>query len=176
MYNYKKINFGFIVLCSDNAISLLGCTVKSIKRKYDEVPIICVTDKGSKIKDIKDMEKICPTFKGKDTYSSLINVGFKNTKAEWNFIIFAGTTVRRGLDIKFSKFIEDEKDILFPIADGQSNFIDGTMNGLLINKETFKVVGKIDEKGSFDKVKTLWAAKAIEKGCRFKALSNTKMC
>ena len=137
---------------------------------------ICATDDSAKPRDIKEMKDICPTFKGKNTFSSLINVGMKNAKSEWNFIIFAGSTVRQRLDEIFFVFVDSNKDVLFPIAEHKFDFINGTLNGLLINKQTFKEVGDIEETGGLEFVKTIWACKAVEKGCRFKAISGAKIC
>lgn len=176
MYEYKKLDFGFVILCSERAVKLLQCTANSIRNRYPQVPYICSTDKSSTARDIKEMKDICPTFKGKETYSSLINTGVKNSSTEWSFIVFAGSTIRRNLNLRFFNFVEDEKDILFPIADNKAEFINGTLNGLFINKNTFKQIGNIEEKGSLEKVKAIWAAKAINKGCKFKAIANTKIC
>jgi hypothetical protein len=176
LYVKKKLDYGFIILCHDNNIGLLKSTANSIKRRYEGVPYICITEKDAKTIDIKSMKDVCPTFKGKSTFSSLINSGMKNTKAEWNFIVFAGTTVRSRMDEKFFLFINSKKDVLFPIADNKTDFVSGTLNGLLLNKETFKEIGDIEENGSLDYVKTMWACEAIQKGCNFKAIANTKIC
>ena len=119
---------------------------------------------------------ICPTYKGKGTYSSLINVGMRHTLADWNFIICAGATVRWKMDRKFSYFIESEKDILFPIAENKIYFAEATLNGLLINKNTWKEVGEMNDDGSLEMVKILWALSAIDKGVKFKAIAGSKIC
>ena len=176
MHQYKKLNFGFIILCSERAVKLLQGTSNSIRRKYPGVDYICATDDSAKARDIKEMKEICPTFKGKNTFSSLINIGIKNSKADWNFIVFAGSTIPPKLDLRYFNFIESEKDILFPIVESKSDFISGTLNGILINVETFKSIGNIDNEGGLEYVKTLWACRAISKGCKFKAIANIKIC
>ena len=176
MYQYKKLEFGFIVLCSERAVKLLQGTVNSIKRRYPGVDYICATDDSAKARDIKEMKEICLTFKGKNTFSSLINIGVKNAKTKWSFIVFAGSTVPPKLDLRYFKFVESEKDILFPIVEGKSDFVSGTLNGILVHNETFKSVGNIENDGGLDFVKTIWACKAIEKGCKFKAIANIKIC
>lgn len=176
MYQYKKLNFGFVILCSERAVKLLQSTANSIRRKYPGVDYVCATDDSANARDLKEMKNICPVFKGKNTFSSLINTGIKNAKAEWNFIVFAGITIPPKLDLRYFGFVEDKKDILFPIVENKSDFISGTLNGILINKETFKYVGNIDNEGSLDFVKTIWACKAISKGCKFKAIANIKIC
>jgi hypothetical protein len=176
IYENKKLNYGFIILCSDRAVKLLQSTARSIKNRYEGIPYICATDDSAKDRDLKEMQEVCPTFKGKDTFSSLINTGIKNSKTEWNFIVFAGSTIRPRLDLRFFVFVENESDILFPIAENKYDFISGTLNGILINKKTYKKIGNIGEEGSLEFVKTIWACKAIEKGCTFKAIANTKIC
>jgi len=176
MYDYKELNYGFIILCSEHKINLLTTSVNSIKRNYNDVPLVCISDNTANNNDLLEMKKLCPTYLGKDTFSSLINVGIRHAPADWNFIICAGTSVRGRLNDKFSLFIENDKDILFPIANKRFNFIDGTINGLLINKKTFKCVGDMGEDSNFEHVKISWAIKAIEKGCIFKAIANSKLC
>lgn len=174
---FKKniFDYGFIILCSERRINLLLSTANSIKNRYPGVPYICVTDDSAKSIDLKEMKSICPTYKGKNTFSSLINVGVKNAKPDWNFIVFAGSTIRSKLNERFSIFIEDEKDILFPIVDQKYDFINGTLNGLFFHKNVMKEVGKIEEEGSLEFVKTMWAGNAIAKGYRFKAIASTRV-
>lgn len=176
LYQHKKLDFGFVILCSERAVKLLQCTANSVRKRYPGVDYICCTDDTAKPRDIKEMKEICPTFKGKDTFSSLINVGIKNSKSDWNFIVFAGSTVPSKLDLRYFYFIESEKDILFPVVERKWDFVSGTLNGILVHKETFKSIGNIENEGSLEFVKTMWACKAIEKGCRFKAVANIKIC
>lgn len=165
-----------MILCPDHAVKLLQSTANSLKNRYVGVPFVCVTDDTANAQDIKEMKQICPTYKGKGTFSSLINVGMNHAPAEWNFLVCAGATVRSGLDRKFAFFIDSEKDILFPIAENKAHFVDGTLNGIFMNKKTFKEVGNWNEKGDLALVKTLWALDAIDKGCKFKAIANSKIC
>lgn len=100
----------------------------------------------------------------------------RHAPADWNFLVCAGATIRSGLDRKFAFFVEDEKDILFPIAENKPYFVDGTLNGIFIHKKTFKEVGEWGEDNDLAWVKTLWALNAIDKGCKFKAIANSKIC
>lgn len=165
-----------MILCPDHAVKLLQSTANSLKNRYPGIPFICVTDETANTQDIKEMKEICPTFKGKGTFSSLINLGMKQAPADWNFLVCAGATVRSGLTRKFSYFVESEKDILFPIAEKNANFVDGSLNGIFIHKKTFKEIGKWDEDANLALVKTIWALAAIDKGCKFKAIANSKIC
>lgn len=175
LYSKKIFDYGFIILCSERRINLLKTTVNSIKHRYEKVPYICVTDDSAKAIDLKEMKTVCNTFKGKNTFSSLINVGAKNAKTDWSFIVFAGSTVGPKLNEKYSIFIEDEKDIVFPIVDQKYDFVNGSLNGLFFHKNAMKEIGNIDEQGSLEFVKTMWAARGIIKGYRFKAIANIKI-
>lgn len=176
IYSHKDLNFGFVILCHDNNIGLLKSTASSIKARYPKTPIVCATNESLSIESVEEMKKICPTYKGKNTITSLINTGMRYSRAEWNFIVCAGVTVRAKMDQRFSYFIESEKDILFPIAENKIYFVDGTLNGLFINRNTWKEVGEMDESGTLEEVKTLWAIAAIAKGVKFKAIANSKIC
>ena len=176
IYNHKDLNCGFVILCTEHAVNLLKSTVNSIKSRYPGIPMICAVDNTATTDDLKDMKSFCPTYKGKNTFSSLINVGMRHAPAEWNFIVMAGVTVRWKMDQKFSFFIENEKDILFPIVDGKTNFVDATLNGLFINKKTWYEVGEMDEKGEFEYIKANWGYRAIKNGTTFKAIAGSRMC
>ena len=175
VYKQKEIKCGFIVLSPDQNVGLLKSTVNSIKTHYDS-PIVTIVSKSATDKTIKEMELICPTFQGKSTYSSLMNLGMEKTTENWNFFVFSGSIIRKKMDIKFASFIESEKDILFPIANNKIYFNNATINGLLVHKKTWKEVGEMEEIGSLEYIKTIWANKAIEKGVQFKALTGCKIC
>ena len=175
LYSYKELDFGFIVLCPENHSGSLKSTVNSIKARYPKYPVICITEKTTKDENLKKMKEICTVYKGQDTFSSLINIGMKNTKAEWNFILCAGPLIPNKIDKRFSFFIENKKDVLFPIVDNKTNFVDATLNGLLINKETWKEVGEMANTGPLEIVKLMWALDAIAKGVQFKAISSVKI-
>lgn len=122
------------------------------------------------------MKEVCPTYKGKSTMTSLINVGMRHSTADWVFVVFSGITVRWQMDQKFSYFINSEKDILYPIVDRKYNFLEATLNGLFVNRKVFKEIGEFEEEGELEFVKMIWAEKAMAKGCRFKAVIGTKLC
>lgn len=164
------------MLCPEHNTSLLRYTVKSIQSRYADFPYIAITDDSASDRDLKELSGVCPSFRGEKTFSSLINLGFKHAPAEWNFVLIAGTTMRGNLDQKFGVFVEDEKDILFPISEGRTNFVEGTLNGLFIHAGTFREVGDMLSLESLEDSKTVWATVAAEKGCKFKAIIGSKMC
>ena len=46
----------------------------------------------------------------------------------------------------------------------------------IMNKKAFKEIGKMTELGPLETVKLMWALDAIDKGYRFKAIANCKIC
>lgn len=175
MFDYKPLQFGFIILCHDDSSALAKTTIKSLIRNYPKQSCLCMVN-GKFPKDQQsEIEKICLVQKGKQTFSSLINKGMKKTQADWNFIVMAGAWCRDGLDVKFSRFVDNEKDILFPIVEGKTNFVDATLNGLFIHKQTFSEIGPWPEIDSFEECKIIWGHAAIQKGCRFKAIYGPKI-
>jgi len=176
MYSHKDLKCGFVILCPEHTVGLLKCTVNSIKCRYPDLPMVCVTDDSATAADMKEMKAICPTYKGKSTFSSLINVGMRHAPAEWSFILCAGVTVNWKMDERFSYFTESEKDILFPIVEKKAHFVDATLNGLFINKKTWKEVGDMANEGTFEEIKIMWALEAIDKGVKFKAIAGSKVC
>jgi hypothetical protein len=121
------------------------------------------------------MKAVCDVHRGQETYTSLINVGLSKTKADWNFIVFAGSMIRPNFWVRYSMFLEDDKDILFPVVGGQTNFIDGSMNGILLHGNVLKRVGRLPEISNLEQAKTVWAYTAIKKGCRFKGVLSSRI-
>jgi len=176
LYRHKDINCGFIILCPEQKIALLQATVNSIKSRYPNSPYFCVTEQNASDEDISELNKICRCYRGKSTFSSLINCGMRHARSGWNFIVCAGAIVRPRMDIKFSYFIESEKDVLYPISENKTHFVEATLNGLLLNKNMWREVGEMEEEGDFEWVKTLWALSAIQNQVKFKAIANSKIC
>ena len=126
--------------------------------------------------DVAALKKVYRTYEGKDTITSLINIGMEYAQADWNMLVIAGSYVRPGLDKKFSLFVENDTDILFPIAEGKYLFHKGTLNGIFMRRDTFKLVGDLPEENPLEICKLFWSCVAIEKGCKFKAIAGTKIC
>lgn len=175
-FSNKDLKVCFAILSPECSLNLIRDTVNSIKYHYPKLSFISVTDSSATKEDLSEIKKICPVYKGNDTISSLINVAMRHSTSDWVFLIMSGTNVRPKLDTKFSFYISTDKDILYPVADYKYNFIDATLNGLFINRKTFKEIGDMQESGPLDIVKTIWAAEALHHGCKFKAIVGSKMC
>lgn len=176
MYTHQNLDYGFVILSLEHNPRLVSCTTNSIRNRYPDTKYICITEQSVCSNDIRELKHICPTYRGKNTVTSLINSGMKHAPAEWNIFVMAGVTLRNRIPQKYSYFIEDEKDIVFPIADGKTNFIDGTINGLMIHKKTFKEIGPLEDIEDMSNCKAVWAAMALVQGCRFKAIAGCKLC
>lgn len=184
-FKQKSINFGFIILAPEHNIGRIQGTIRSIKNHYRNIPYMCVVDGTTTKEELAEIKELCPTHKGKGTITSLLNTGLKKGHAEWNIFLMEGTTVRPALDRKFSIWIEDEKDVLFPIVvdynrDGipvkiYSEFEDATLNGLCIHQKLFKSAGNFSE-NPLDVAKRFWGLQAGDVGGRFKAVLGAKMC
>ena len=175
MYELKNLDFGFVVLCPERNVPGLRSTVRSIGKYYD-VPNLCIAPKRTSKSEMDEMKGICETIKSGDTYTSLINKGLAKSRANWNFFIFAGSTIRPYFYRKFVVFHDNDKDIMFPIVDRKTNFVDGSMNGIFMHKRVLKDIGKMDEKmDDLPKAKLIWAHRAVKCGYKFKAILGARV-
>lgn len=177
LYQYKQIQYGFIIISPDANQGRVKTTISSLRHNYPEAAILCTTPEDSHPDNVKEIKRLCPCKFGGKTITSLINAGLAEPPCcEWNFVVVAGTWVRGNLDKKFSLFIESNKDILFPIADRKTSFVDGTINGILLHQKTFEEIGPMGSDNPLPICKMMWTLDAIEKGCRFKAILGTAIC
>ena len=182
MMNKPFPEFGFVIISPEFNIGRINSTAKSLKNNFPDVPFICCVPKNAV--DVQEIKEICPVHKGKDTITSLINTGLKKGHKKWNLLIFEGSWVREGAAKKLFHFIESEKDILFPIVvqydpmgkptNSHTNFVDGSLNGLLIHQSAIKEVGEFID-GPLDVSKTMWGLSAMDKGYKFKAILGVKV-
>jgi len=170
------MDVGFIVLCPDRALGGLKNSVGAIGHQCYDRDCIAVVPQDVTAKEMKEFKGICPTYKGKDTITSLVNVGMKRLKHEWGCLFFAGSRVSLHIEQKF-KFATSEKDVLYPLVENKFEFVDASFNGVTINKAFFKEVGdfpthSMEKQGmnDFEMAKLFWALDAIEKGTTFKGI------
>jgi hypothetical protein len=174
MYKYNSVPFGFIVLYPNYNFRNLKVTVRSIKGLATDSSILIAAPQD--IPDIakKEASVLAPIIKGKNTHTSLINQGLKKTESDWNFIIYAGSTLKYRFFHKYAYFLEDERDVMFPIVDWKYDFVNGTMNGIFMNKKFFKIVGDFEDV-ELNLSKLEWATRATERGARLKALMGVRI-
>jgi hypothetical protein len=79
-----------VILAPENALNMIKVTINSINYHYPNISHICVTDSSASKEEILEIKKHCPTYKGKETITSLINVGMRHAPLDWVFLIFAG--------------------------------------------------------------------------------------
>jgi hypothetical protein len=173
--------FGFIILCPEQNTKALKSTVSSITTVYPDHPHIAVAPSTFSKEKIAELSQFCEIVKGKDTITSLLNAGMKKTKSDWNIIVFAGSWLRTSF-YRIFKYAKNDKDILFPVVNRLTNFIDGSMNGIVVHKRTFEEVGPMptimhkDGGNDLELIKTFWSLDAMSKGCIFKAILGMKVC
>ena len=138
--------------------------------------MMCSAYAGLDKDSIESMRSVCPVILGGNTITSLINAGMKKATEDWVFIVFSGSQVMPRMNYKFEYFVTSEKDILFPVANRKINFIDGTMNGIFMHRNTFSTVGDMPNDDDIQLSKAVWAYEAINHGCVFKAIVGGKIC
>ncbi|CAE7860328.1 unnamed protein product [Symbiodinium microadriaticum] len=139
----------------------LRVSTRSTKHHLYNRDCICVVGNDASPHDFKKFKEYCPTYKGRDTIASLINTGFKRLEHEWGLLIFAGNRFQQFTERKFF-FAQKETDILFPVHNQKSNFLDAPLDCLLINKKTFDTIGNWpeykDDKNALEHSKLVWMA------------------
>lgn len=176
LYERKPIDHSFVIICVDNSPGLLKTTVASLDNHHAGTARVCVANSSASKNEIDAMGAAAPLVVGGSTVTSLVNEGVSRASAEWVFIVYSGSVVRQRIDEKFSAYIDSERDVLFPIANRKTDFVEGTMNGMLVNRKTFLEVGPMPELESLEMSKAFWAYEAIGMGCRFKAIVGGKIC
>jgi hypothetical protein len=175
--------FGFVILCPERNLGGLNNTVNSIKSNFPECSYVCAVGDDVQKGELSEMIGICNTVKAGNTITSLINVGMKHSDAEWNVIVFSGSWLNTNLINKAKTFIKSDRDVLFPVVDFKCNFVDGSMNGIVLHRKMFEDAGDFPT-GAMQKAgvsdiemaKLFWAIEAIEKGAIFKGIVGMRVC
>lgn len=179
-------NITFVILSPEQNIGRLKGTVRSIKNNYcDDARIVCSVGKATKKTELEEMKTVCPTFKGGETVTSLMNTGLKNAEEGWCMFIMEGAWLPRNIESRYFRWVEGEKDVLFPIVvayDIQgmptkilSEFSECTLNGILVHKSLFNEVGKFSD-NPIKISKQFWGLEAASRGTKFKAILGIKIC
>jgi len=176
------MNVGFIVLSPDRNVAGLKNTIGSIKMRSYNRDAICVVGNDATSKEIKEMKEFCPTFKGKNTITSLINIGLKKCSWDWACFVFGGSRIPRCLEKKWNNFCKEETHVLYCLAEGKNDFVHGCFNGVLINVNFFNKVGQFPEismskqgLNDFELAKLMWASDALSHGVIFKGILGARV-
>lgn len=158
LYQPKELKFGFILLCPNSTLKNLNLTQKIIRNSYN-CNYFCVSN-----------EEIPGHIRSGPSLAEMINAGLKHTTFEWNLLFLPNKPLDKFLNHKYSLFIENEKDIIYPIVNRKLNFIDSVFNGVFLHKNVIKDVGEFPCIKNFDTAKLFWATLAMERGYRFKGI------
>jgi len=168
--------FGFLVLCPGLNIGGLRTTISSIKVNFPRSHYICVIGDRARDSDLDEIDRICPVVKGRNSITSLINIGMESAKAEWNCVASAGVMAKYPIYRKLIRFLESERDIFYPVVDKVNwRFENSSLNGFCVHRDTFNDIGRFEEEDhSLELCRLFWAATAVEKGYQFKGLVGLK--
>lgn len=175
----------FVVISPEPNIARLKDTVRSIRNCFGGVEVLCSVVKSVKKDQLDEMREVCNSFRGGETIMSLINSGFKKGgKGGWFVFVMEGARIPKGMAMRYCRWIEGERDVLFPIVmnhdlDGKpdvvlTRFEDSTLNGMLIHSSLFEEVGAFSD-NPIGISKRFWGLDAEEKGARFKAILGVKI-
>jgi len=185
LYQNSIQNLGFIILSPEPNLGRLKSTHNSVIKNYGvNTSVICIVPENIQ-EDLDEYKKICSTYTGKNTITSLINKGFFNATNSWNMLLMEGTWVKSNIDKKYSKFMKSDKDILFPVVcdyDLQGmpskiykEFWNCSLNGLMIHKKTFLEIGYLSD-DDLEESRLMWHLIAEKAGCEFKSILGAKIC
>lgn len=107
---------------------------------------------------------------GGTAITDMIDLGCKNAKTDWVYFVLAGTRLQKRIDSKNALHVTSYRDVLFPVINRKWNFIDATLNGLLLNKNFHQEVGDFGSGNDLVVTKLIWAEKALHLGVKFKAI------
>jgi hypothetical protein len=178
------LNFGFVLLAPDGNIGSIKCSFGNIKGIYPDAKIVCAVGAETPDVVIEEIQRVCPTYKGGKTITSLINIGNEKAESDWNVTLMAGALLRKGMVGRLFGHVENEKDIIFCISPQydrmgrptalNSDFPESTLNGFTINKKTFADLGGFTD-NPLELSRFFWAYDAINSGHMFKGVLGVKI-
>lgn len=179
-------DYGFLILSPDRNIARVKNTLASIDLYFGKIPKVCVIGNNADAGDLKEFNKMCPTYQGSGHQStSLINAGMKHFENRWAIILTEGVWLNGYIDRKLSTFAKSELDILFPIFAQYDlagkpfrlvlDFVSAPLNGLTIHPSTFHDVGDFTDNPP-KIAKQLWYDKAVKLGIAFKGVLGLRIC
>ena len=167
LYCEKDLDITVIIISVDGDYSKIEKIYNSTNFLSKNYKSIALIPDGRSIEPCS-----CKVYTGGNCITSLIDFGIEKADSEWAYCVFSGSVIKKSIDKKLGKYVETEKDVLFPVVNRIWNFIDGSMNGILINKNFYQSVGKFGSGNTLQNTKLMWAERALEKGVQFKAIVN----
>jgi hypothetical protein len=177
-------DYGFLILSPEHNVARVKSTLASIELHYSKTPSVCVVNDTANAGDLKEFNKLCPTYQGGATLTSLVNAGMRHGGNRWTIILMEGVWLNKNIDRKLSLFAKNELDILFPIfirfdVDGKPmkcfDFVSAPLNGLTVHQSTFLDVGDFTDNPQ-KIAKQLWYDKAVKQGIAFKGILGARIC
>lgn len=165
LFATKDIDMEVAILCLDSSSKNIDRTAKSFVNFSKKYNFFVIIPQNSSLSEF-----YYPTYKANNCITCMFNEAFDKTKSEWLYFVFSGTSIKKNIDLKLSKYINNINDVIFPVVDRIWNFVDGSMNGILLNRKFFEEVGNFESGNDIKLTKLEWAGRAIAKGAKFKAI------
>ena len=181
-----KGSVGFVIISPEPNIARLKDTVRSIRANFGEgCGIACSVGKGIKKDQLDEFKAVCRSFRGGETVMSLINNGLKKSSGDgWKILVMEGARVPNSLLKRYCRWIQSEKDVLYPIVMNQdiegrplsvlTDFEESTLNGMMLHASFFKDVGDFSD-NPIGVSKKFWGMDAEKNGAKFKAILGVKV-
>lgn len=166
IYQPKELNMTLGIISLDGNHNSIQRTINSSKFLTFNCDKIVALPMEVKLSGDIDARVI----QGGNCITSMIDSICKSIKTDWVYFVLAGCILQKGVDRKNFYYVENYKDVLFPVVDRIWNFVDGSMNGILLSKQFYDEVGEFGSGKNLQITKLLWAERALEKGARFKAI------
>jgi len=167
LYREKDLDLTVCIISLDGESGKIEKTRKTSEFLTKNYPCLAVIPESREI-----IPASCPVYQGGDCVTSMIDKAIQECMTDWSYIVFAGSVIKKNIDKKLGLYVESNRDVLFPVVDRIFNFINGSMNGILINKDFHKEVGAFGSGNNLQDTKVLWADRALTKGVKFKAIVN----
>jgi len=167
-YCHQDLDMEVAILSTDGINKNIDITISSMSKFSKNYEYFVVMPKC-----LKNGEYKHPLIIAQDTITEMFNEGMKRLKKPWIYFVFAGSKMRKNIDSKLSAYITTKKDVLFPVVDRVWNFVDGSMNGIIISKDLIEETGHFISGNDLEFTKLEWADRAINKGAKFKGIVNS---
>ena len=169
-------NFGVIILCPDCNYAGLRTTVSSLQSEFPNLNHVAVVGRDAQTENVKSLVKYCRVYTGGKTITSLIDEGMKHLTDAWRLIVISGSLVRYRIIKKYKLFINNERDILYPVIDSKYIWDEASINGILMHQDTYNEVGEFgDDLADLKEAKLMWGARAVELKYHFKAIIGARL-